>query len=122
MKSPSISVDLFNPGQVFACLGFLEVAEELLGRAEGGFNWSDPSNTRFELKADGDGDPFEHVLNRLAQGTSREVEPKGWPGEQVADAIVAECFPSQLRDHFDKKEKKWTRTSLPVSISVPRRG
>ena len=51
----------------------------------------------------------------------QEVEPKGWPGEQSRRAIVAECFPSQLQDHFDKKEKKWTRTSLPISISVPRR-
>jgi len=120
MKTASIPVDLFNPGQVFACLGFLEVADELLGNAEGGFNWSDSSRSRFELKADGDGNPFEQVLDGLAQATCQEVEPKGWPGEKVAGAITAECFPSKLLDHFDKKEKKWTRTSLPVSISVPR--
>lgn len=120
MKTASIPVDLINPGQVFACLGFLEVADELLGNAEGGFNWSDSSRSRFELKADGDGNPFEQVLDFLAQATCQEVEPKGWPGETAASAIVAECFPSQLLDHFDKKEKKWTRTSLPVSISVSR--
>jgi CRISPR-associated protein Csb3 len=118
MKTASIPVDVFNPGQVFACLGFLEVAGEFLGNVEGGFNWSDPSRSRFELKADGDGNPFEQVLDALAQATCQEVEPKGWPGDKAADAIVAKCFPSQLLDHFDKKEKKWTRTSLPVSISV----
>jgi CRISPR-associated protein Csx14 len=120
MNIPSIPVDLFNPGQVFACLGFLEVADEFLGNAEGGFDWSDSSNTRFELKADGDGNPFEHVLGGLAHAVSKEVEPKGWPGGKATDALVAECFPSQLLDHFDKKEKKWTRTSLPVSLSLPR--
>ncbi len=118
MKTASIPVDLFNPGQVFACLGFLEVADELLGNAEGGFNWSDSSRSRFDLKADGDGNPFEQVLERLAHTTCREVEPKGWPGEGAAGAIVAECFPSQLLDHFDKKEKKWTRTSLPIWLSI----
>lgn len=116
MTTASIPVDLFNPGQVFACLGFLEVADELLGNAEGGFDWSDSSNTRFELKADGGGNPYELVLGELAQATSQEVEPKGWPGEKAVDATVAECFPSQLLDHFDTKEKKWTRTSLPISI------
>ncbi len=120
MKTASIPVDLFNPGQVFACLGFLEIADEFLGEAEGGFNWSDLLVPRFELKANGDENPFEFVLNTLAQATCQEVEPKGWPGKKSADAIVAECFPSQLRDHFDEKEKKWTRTSLPVSVSLPR--
>lgn len=119
MNTASIPVDLINPGQVFACLGFLEIAEEILGNAEGGFDWTDPSNTRFELKADGNGNPFEQVLSGLAQSMSREVEPKGWPGEKAADAIVSECFPSRLLDHFDPKEKKWTRTSLPVSVSIP---
>jgi len=119
MKTTSIPVDLFNPGQVFACLGFLEVAHALLGSAEGGFNWADSSGTRFELKANCDGNPFEQTLDRLAQATCHEVEPKGWPGEKAASAAVDECFPSQLHDHFDKQQKKWMRTSLPISISVP---
>lgn len=119
MTSASIPVDLFNPGQVFACLGFLEIADELLGNAEGGFDWSDPSRVRFELKTDGSGNPFESVLDWLALTTCREVEPKGWTGEKADDAVVADCFPSPLLDHYDKKEKKWTRTSLPVSVSAP---
>jgi CRISPR-associated protein Csb3 len=119
MTSASIPVDLFNPGQIFACLGFLEVADELLGNAEGGFDWSDPSRSRFELRTDGSGNPFASVLDGLARTTCREVEPKGWPGKKAADAVVADCFPSPLLDHYDKKEKKWTRTSLPISVSVP---
>jgi CRISPR-associated protein Csx14 len=119
MTRASVSVDLFNPGQVFACLGFLEVANELVGNAEGGFNWSNPSGARFELRADGAGNPFEQVLAGLAEATCREVVPRGWPGEKDAEALEAECFPSPLLDHFDKKEKKWTRTSLPITISWP---
>jgi len=38
MAEASIPVDLFNPGQVFACLGFLETTDVLLGNAEGGFD------------------------------------------------------------------------------------
>ncbi len=120
MKPASIPVDLANPGQVFACLGFLEIADELIGSAEGGFDWSEPTRPRFELTAYGDGNPFEQVLDGLARATTQEVEPKGWPGETVAAAVVTGCFPSPLLDHYDKKEKKWTRTSLPVSISIPR--
>lgn len=119
MTTASIPVDLFNPGQVFACLGFLEIADEFLGNAEGGFNWSDPSESRFDLKADGEGNPFERILGMLAHASSQEVEPRGWPGEKAANAIIDECFPSPLHDHFDKQQKKWMRTSLPVSISVP---
>jgi CRISPR-associated protein Csx14 len=46
MAEHTIPVDLLNPGQVFACLGFLEAADVLLGDAEGGFDWwSDTTNT-----------------------------------------------------------------------------
>jgi CRISPR-associated protein Csx14 len=69
----SIPVDLFNPGQVFACLGFLEAAEVLLSDAEGGFDWGDEANTVFALSAKGERNPFEAVLEFLA-----EAEPKRW--------------------------------------------
>lgn len=36
MGKATIPVDLLNPGQVFACLGFLEAAETLCGPAKGG--------------------------------------------------------------------------------------
>jgi CRISPR-associated protein Csb3 len=73
MAQASIPVDLFNPGQVFACLGFLEAAEVLLGDAEGGFDWSDEGNATFALSAKGERNPFETVLEFLA-----EADPKRW--------------------------------------------
>ena len=65
MAEGFIPVDLFNPGQVFACLGFMEAAEVLLGGVTGGFDWTTPE-TRFHLRADGDADPVAAVLEFLA--------------------------------------------------------
>lgn len=113
MADASIPVDLLNPGQVFACLGFLEAAEILLGNAEGGFDWSDESDVRFRLHADGEENPFAVVLKHLASANVTEIEPHGWPGERDPNAISSGVFPSQLGDHYDKK---WSRTKLPCRI------
>ncbi|MEY4512537.1 MAG: type CRISPR-associated protein Cas8c [Pseudomonadota bacterium] len=67
MAESSIPVDLFNPGQVFACLGFVEAAEVLCGDADGVFDWSDSSNVRFLLRADGTESPVKRVLQFLSE-------------------------------------------------------
>ncbi len=69
MAEAEIPVDLFNPGQVFACLGFLEAADILLGDAEGTFDWTDESNVRFRLLAKGKDNPFEAALVFLRDET-----------------------------------------------------
>lgn len=73
MAEASIPVDLLNPGQVFACIGFLEAADLLLGDARGGFDWSNEADVRFRLSAAGDCNPVEDVLTFLrdAEVTSR---------------------------------------------------
>jgi CRISPR-associated protein Csx14 len=120
MGRSTIPVDLLNPGQVFACLGLLEAAEVLLGEAEGGFQWEKSARPTFVLQATGDVEPVQQVLERLAKARIKEVEPRGWPEEERAsDAVVADCFPSAKEDHYDKKEKKWKRTALPVTIEFP---
>ncbi len=73
MVEATIPVDLCNPGQVFACLGFLEATDTLLGDAKGGFDWRDEENVKFFLSAPGERNPFEVVLEFLA-----ETEPKKW--------------------------------------------
>lgn len=70
MAESDIPVDLTNPGQIFACLGFLEAADILLGDAEGGFDWSDGANTLFHLRAMGDENPFGAVLRFLRAETT----------------------------------------------------
>jgi CRISPR-associated protein Csx14 len=80
MAAAIIPVDLLNPGQVFACLGFLEAAEVLLGDAEGGFDWSEEGNERFALTAKSERNPFEEVLEFLV-----ESEPARWGPNGYAD-------------------------------------
>jgi CRISPR-associated protein Csb3 len=77
MAEARIPVDLFNPGQVFACLGFVEAAETLLGDAEGGFDWSDEANVVFRLKANGNDSPVSEVLGFLAEAKVSSQAPHG---------------------------------------------
>src|SRR5260370_21698576 len=51
MPEDSIPVDLFNPGHVFACLGFLVAADVLLGEAAGAFYWIDYAAVKFRLRS-----------------------------------------------------------------------
>ncbi len=77
MAQASIPVDLFNPGQVFACVGFLEVADTALGPAEGGFDWTAGSQARFEMRAAGDDNPFCAVLETLSRARLWSLAPRG---------------------------------------------
>jgi hypothetical protein len=78
MADSCIPVDLLNPGQVFACLGFLEAADALLGDAEGGFDWSDGANVRFQLRAAGEENPVAGVLEFLATAKPQRWGPLGY--------------------------------------------
>ena len=125
MGVASIPIDLFNPGQVFACLGFLEAADVVLGEAEGGFDWSDPANVTFALGAAGDGNPFETVLEFLAEAEPTRWAPIGYadpspkkrraeddeaPGEEDMDDAAAPA--SELTSTFPAKQGE--RMALPI--------
>jgi CRISPR-associated protein Csb3 len=75
MGTGSIPVDLFNPGQVFACLGFLEAAEVLVGDAEGGFDWREEGSAKFHLRTPGEDDPVKVVLAFLLEAKVRAISP-----------------------------------------------
>ena len=75
MAEASIPVDLTNPGQVFACLGFVEAAEVLLGEVRGGFDWRHPDDVRFRLAARGGDDPAVRVLRFLDEATVTSFAP-----------------------------------------------
>lgn len=78
MAEAFIPVDLFNPGQVFACLGFLEAAEALFGEAEGGFEWSRENGVQFQLKAKTGANPFGEVMAFLATAEIERSVPHGY--------------------------------------------
>lgn len=80
MSQHSIPVDLFNPGQVFACLGFAELAELLVGPAKSAFDWSDPREARFVVEVDSSVDPFAAALEFLSEA---EVHSLGVPGADL---------------------------------------
>ncbi len=75
MAEASIPVDLFNPGQVFACMGFLEAAEVLCGNAEGGFDWRNPTDVRFSIRAKGERNPIKIVLQFLEKAEVHSIAP-----------------------------------------------
>lgn len=91
-----IPVDVYNAGQVFASLGFLELADVLCGPARGGFVWDDSTETRFLLEAPAEGNPFEHVLQFLVSASIYEVVPAG-PEYGLADVEPRD----EIRDDND---------------------
>ena len=101
MAEASVPVDLTNPGQVFACLGFLEAAEALLGEARGGFDWRDAADVRFHLAARGGDDPVVRVLRFLDEARVMSFAPvnsansteKTWKIETRIDKSGAFPYP-----------------------------
>ena len=73
----SIPVDLLNPGQVFACLGFVELSELLLGETHAAFDWRNPAQVKFVIEAAGDADPIQAALDYLASAQARAFAPYG---------------------------------------------
>lgn len=98
MGTHSIPVELFNPGQVLACMGFLEAADVLYGPTEGGFDWEE--EPCFILKAAGETNPFETVLEFLAESKPVALAPPGWrpPKGDGAGLHVTEAFPAKEPD------------------------
>lgn len=98
MAESTIPVDLFNPGQVFACLGIVEAADILLGDAAGVFDWS-RGETRFRVASSGSGNPVDRVMQFLeeaeivvrapARSSNAELWKKSWGAEPVSDPAGA---------------------------------
>jgi len=121
MSAASIPVDLFNPGQVFACLGFLEAADVLLGGAEGGFDWGDDGNATFALTARGEKNPFEVVLEFLAEAEVEVIRPKNIIGPWPARSTPSAQFPAPLRELLKSNKKGFTSNALPLAITDGRK-
>src|SRR4051812_47919114 len=78
MASATIPVDLRNPGQVFACLGLMEVTEILCGECEGAFGYkSTETQTAFSLSVLGAGEPVAAALRFLVQARAMAIVPAG---------------------------------------------
>ena len=95
MRESTIPVDPTNPGQVLACLGFMEIAELLVGPVECRFDWSNGAAVRFVLRTETAVQPFEAVLDFLASCTVEEVSPDGVRASGVL------LFPGRPKDTKD---------------------
>jgi CRISPR-associated protein Csb3 len=72
-----VPVDLLNPGQVFACLGFMEAAEILCGPCEGSFAYKGAeSSTDFVLRVEDAQDPIVQTLRFLCGAEVQAVAPR----------------------------------------------
>jgi CRISPR-associated protein Csb3 len=100
MAQASIPVDLHNPGQVFACAGFLEAAHALFGPAEGGFDWTNEGEPRFALCSGCPINPVEAVLEFLAEARLQRLAPQGYSDGWGGDGplCVSTTFPAPRPD------------------------
>lgn len=140
MAESKIPVDLFNPGQVFACLGFMELADVLLDDAEAGFDWSNKAQAEFHLSAAEGKNPFEAVLGFLASATVERITPVGYvePPKKKADTedgdddedddevesesdvasnAFSETFPSKEGDAASLPVRLWITEKPAIAIS-----
>jgi CRISPR-associated protein Csb3 len=126
MAESSIPVDLLNPGQVFACMGFLEAADVLLGDAEGGFDWSNEAQVRFRLNTSGAENPFVVILKFLAEAEARRVAHVGYTDppakkDKKAKESEDEAVPPTGK-HLEFCEtfpcREGDRTALPIRLQA----
>jgi CRISPR-associated protein Csx14 len=126
MAQARIPVDLLNPGQVFACLGLLEAAEVLCGDADGGFDWSNPAAAHFILRATGENNPVQTVLEFLASAVPKRIAAEGYSDpppkkhsntqdEVGADEIMpSRLDPPEIMDTFPAPKSEGM--TLPIHI------
>jgi CRISPR-associated protein Csb3 len=122
MAEASFPVDATNPGQVFACLGFIEAADVLLGGAEGGFNDDD---TEFTLKANGDDCPVATVLRFLAGAEVRALSPSAVLAGDNANGTIHEAgtFPVSPKQRGSGTKLETIKDSaLPCVIEKDQKG
>jgi len=100
MAESSIPVDLLNPGQVFACLGLLELADELLGHAQGAFAWSKEGEAHFRVRAAGDKCPVRSAIEFFREAAVSSISPSrdslstdGWSVATTQLNLNADPFP-----------------------------
>jgi CRISPR-associated protein Csx14 len=128
MADERIPVELLNPGQVFACLGFLEAADVLLGGAEGGFDWSHEPDVFFQLRGPGGENPFGTVLRFLAEAELQRIVPTGYADPQDSKGAKkrsqrrtetrggdsTDDGPMKTVETFPQREAEWR--TLPVRL------
>ncbi len=111
MGLSTIPVDLLNPGQVFACMGFIEATEQLLGHSTGEFHWNnehDPTG-QFLLKCEASGNPVSDVLEFISNASIYQCAPDSWAPEKGNSSTLF-----TTGNEFPSREPN--ETSLPIVL------
>lgn len=124
MSRSSIPVDLRNPGQVFACLGFMEASEALLGEAQCVFDWQHGARPLFHLEAKGDTSPVAAVLEFLAQAEVFSLAPLDYDNAtakwKVPTLTVGTGGSESVEDLFPyRAPRKDSPATLPGVLKAP---
>lgn len=119
MSEADIPVDIFNPGQVFACQGFLEIAEVLFGNAAGTFDWKNEADVRFRMRGACNNNPFKEILSFLKSETTivewispcADIKERDGGPTIILDHIAASVepkapdLPARVNGLFEGKER-----------------
>ena len=113
MTEASIPVDLFNPGQVFACLGFLEATEVLLKGTEGRFEWQRSGSPRFWIRTVHEKCPFTASLEFVKSAKRYSLSPERQMLERDGEEtrFCEGVHPSKLRE-----DGKPRNALLPIEL------
>lgn len=75
MGTSNTEVDLFNPGQVFACLGLAEASLALHGSTSASFQELSSASARFLLETDSVDEPIADVVRFLGEAEVVSIAP-----------------------------------------------
>lgn len=120
MTRASIPVDIRNPGQVLACMGFIEAAETLRGGVEAHFDWSG-ALAQFVLSVDGEQNPFEVVLDFLGTAKIVELTPIGYVEGGAADGDdegEEDATPAEIEDSGESDDSQ-DATNTSGRVTAP---
>jgi CRISPR-associated protein Csb3 len=106
-----IPVDLTNPGQVLACLGFIEAVDCLIGPAQARFDWQN-GEARFILQAENSMTPFTEIIDFLVNASVVACVPQHVVFHKLASDVqrTVDTFPTQEADVL----------TLPIRLEDPR--
>lgn len=114
MASASISVDVLNPGQVFACLGLLELLNLHSDDACGGFDWSQSDRVTFHISSRSLDNPIRVVLESLASARIEALVPSQYDTRLLDTTWATASTPTFPGTSVDRK-------TLPIRLSDGRR-
>ncbi|MDW8262702.1 MAG: type I-U CRISPR-associated protein Cas8c [Phycisphaerales bacterium] len=112
-------MDVYNPGQVFACMGFLEAIAHLCDDVEGKFEWHNEREHWFVVRTPGELNPFEVVLEFLSGARIVRLAPlrthckESYPEQSSSEEV--KCPPNRAA----RQRNSWPKTEFTDTFPAP---